>query len=445
MALAALGIRGLIEAPEVMAALSPHFAVSFLWHHGAVGFAVLSGVFLTLTGAEALYADMGHVGRGPIRIGWFGAVFPALLLQYFGQGALLLRNPEAIANPFFFLTPAWLLLPTVALATAATIIASQAMLTGAFSLSQQAIQLGLLPRMDIRYTSPEQIGQVYIPVVNWLMLVGTLALVVTFGASSNLASAYGIAVSGTMVITTIMITIVARRRWDWPVAGISALLGSFLVIDGGFFIANVLKIPQGGWLPVLLACLLILVMTTWSGGRHLVARHLWNKMPSLTSFIEQIRADGVARVNGWAVYMVSAPEYAPPALLQNVRHNKVVHEDLVFLTVMTVRVPSLPVAEQIHVEILGTHVFRITVRHGFMQPPDIPKVLPNCAAVGVSIPLAEATFFLSRINALATPRPGMAIWRERLFMFLEKISQRASSYFHLPADQVVEIGIVVEI
>lgn len=443
--LAALGARGLLQAPEVMVALNPHFALSFLWHHGMVGFAVLSGVFLTLTGAEALYADMGHVGRRPIRIGWYGLVFPALLLQYFGQGALLLQQPEAVANPFYLLAPNWLLWPLVVLATAATIIASQAMLTGAFSLSQQAIRLGYLPRMDIRYTASDQIGQVYIPVVNWLMLVGTLTLVVTFGASSNLAGAYGIAVSGTMVITTIMIAVVAHRRWEWSIGRVVLLFGSFMIIDSIFFVANFLKIPQGGWVSLALACLLLILMSTWSGGRHLVAHHLWNKMPSLGSFIEQMQADRVARVPGWAIYMVSAPEFVPPALIQNVRHNKAVHEELLFLTVHTVRVPTLPLAEQTHLEVLNEHVFRLTVRHGFMQTPDIPNVLPSCAAAGVSIPLNDTTYFLSRINALATSQPGMALWRERLFIFLEKISQRASSYFHLPTDQVVEIGIVVEI
>ena len=445
LVLAWLGLRSLLRAPEVLAALDPHLAVMFLWHHGTVGFAVLSGVFLTLTGAEALYADMGHVGRGPIRFGWFGLVFPALLLQYFGQGALLLNQPEAVSNPFYLLAPPGLLWPMVVLATAATIIASQAMLTGAFSLSQQAIRLGYLPRMDIRYTASDQIGQVYIPVVNWLMLVGTLGLVVTFGASSNLAGAYGIAVSGTMVITTVMIAIVARRRWNWSMVRVTLLCGSFMMIDGGFFIANILKIPQGGWVSLGLASLLLILMSTWSGGRHLVAHHLWSRMPSLHSFIENLQTDRMTRVPGWAIYMVSAPEFAPPALVQNVRHNKAVHEDLLFLTVHTVRVPSLPLAEQVQLETLKDHVYRLTVRHGFMQTPDIPHVLPACAAAGVSIPLNDTTFFLSRINALATPRPGMALWRERVFIFLEKISQRASSYFRLPADQVVEIGIVVEI
>ncbi len=444
-ALAALGLHGLVQAPEVIASLDPHFAVAFLWHHGTVGFAVLSGVFLTLTGAEALYADMGHVGRGPIRIGWYGIVFPALALQYFGQGALLLKHPEAVSNPFYLLAPSWLLWPLVVLATAATIIASQAMLTGAFSLSQQAIRLGYLPRMAIRYTASHHIGQVYVPVVNWLMLVGTLGLVVTFAASSKLAAAYGIAVSGTMVITTILIAIVTRRRWEWSKKKVALVFGSFMIVDSVFFVANVLKIPQGGWVSLGLACLLLTLMSTWSGGRQLVARYFWNKMPSLSAFLEKIQAERVARVPGWAIYMVSVPELAPPALMQNVRHFRVVHQELLFLTVQTVRVPSLPLAEQVHLETLGEHVFRLTVRHGFMQIPDIPKVLPACAASGVTIPLDDATYFLSRITALATPLPGMALWRERLFMFLEKISQRASSYFHLPADQVVEIGIVVEI
>jgi KUP system potassium uptake protein len=445
LTLAGLGVRGLLEAPDVMAALNPFHAIEFLWHHGMIGFAVLGGVFLTLTGAEALYADMGHVGRAPIRVGWYGVVFPALLLQYLGQGALLLKHPDAVANPFYHLAPAGLLWPLVVLATAATIIASQAMLTGAFSLSQQAIQLGYLPRMDIRHTSSAQIGQVYLPVVNWLMFLGTVGLVVLFGTSTKLAAAYGIAVSGTMIITTIMIAVVAHRRWGWSPTSVAVLLGTFLLIDTTFLAANAVKIPQGGWLPLVLASLLLILMTTWSGGRLLVSRHLWSKMPSLRSFIEEIQAKGVPVVPGGAIYLISAPEFAPPALVQNVRHNKIVHRDLVFLTAQTVRVPQIPLAEQVRAEKITEHIFRVTVRHGFMQVPDIPKILPSCAAAGVSVPLDDVTFFLSRVNALATPRPGMAIWRERLFMFLEKISQRASSYFRLPPERVVEIGIVVEI
>ncbi len=443
--LAVLGVRSATQTPEVFTAFSPHHAVQFLRAHPTQGFAVLGSVFLVVTGAEALYADMGHFGRGPIRLGWYSVVLPSLVLQYLGQGALLVRQPDAIANPFYLLAPGWLLLPLVVLATMATIIASQAMLSGAFSLTQQAIQLGYLPRMNIRYTSASQIGQIYVPAVNVLMLIGTISLVLFFHTSSNLAAAYGIAVAGTMVISTLLIFVVVRRqwKWSWPLAAL--VTGFFLTLDLSFFSANALKIPHGGWLPLVFGTGLFLVMGTWNGGRRLVAKHLWSKMPQLTAYLKEVLAQPLTRVHGTAVYLTQFTDLTPPSFVQNVRHNKVLHEELVFLTTTTVRVPIVTGSHHVRIEPLAPGVRRVVVHYGFMETPDITRLLATCRSQGLEVDLEGATFFLSRVNSLATPKPGMALWRERLFVFLSRNSQRASSFFHIPAEQVVEIGVVVEI
>ncbi len=445
LTLAALGTKSAVQTPDVFAAVSPHHAVQFLLDHPAQGFAVLGSVFLVLTGAEALYADMGHFGKAPIRLGWYSLVLPSLVLQYLGQGALLVRQPEAITNPFYFLAPGWSLLPLVMLATMATIIASQAMLSGAFSLTHQAIQLGYLPRMDIRYTSASQIGQIYVPAMNVFMLIGTVGLVVLFGTSSNLAAAYGIAVAGTMVTTTLLIFIVARRQWKWGWPAVVLITGFFLVIDLSFFGANVLKIPHGGWLPLALGAGLFLLMTTWHGGRRLIAKHLWSKMPQLTAYLKEVLGQPLTRVPGTAVYLTQFPDLTPPSLVQNVRHNKVLHEQLVFLTTTTARVPTVTGSHHVRIEPLAKDVRLVVVQYGFMETPNITRLLTACRTQGLDLDFHHATFFLSRVNSLATPKPGMALWRERLFIFLSRNSQLASSFFHIPAEQVVEIGVVVEI
>ncbi|MFO0697870.1 MAG: potassium transporter Kup [Nitrospira sp.] len=445
LTLAILGIRSAVQTPEVFAAFSPHHAAQFLLDHPTQGFAVLGSVFLVLTGAEALYADMGHFGKAPIRVGWYSVVLPSLVLQYLGQGALLVRQPDAVANPFYLLAPGWLLLPLVVLATMATIIASQAMLSGAFSLTQQAIQLGYLPRMDIRYTSASQMGQIYVPTVNILMLIGTISLVLFFNTSSNLAAAYGIAVAGTMVISTLLIFVVARRqwKWSWPLAAL--VTGFFLTVDLSFFGANALKIPHGGWLPLTFGAGLFLLMATWNGGRRLVAKHLWSKMPQLTAYMKEVLVQPLTRVPGTAVYLTQFPDLTPPSFVQNVRHNKVLHEQLVFLTTTTARVPTVTGGHHVRIESLAPGVRRVVVQYGFMETPDITRLLAACRSQGLEVDLDGATFFLSRVNSLATPKPGMALWRERLFVFLSRNSQRASSFFHIPAEQVVEIGVMVEI
>ncbi|MDH4155057.1 MAG: potassium transporter Kup [Nitrospira sp.] len=443
--LAVLGIRSAVQTPEVFTAFSPHHAAQFLLAHPTQGFAVLGSVFLVLTGAEALYADMGHFGKGPIRLGWYSVVLPSLVLQYLGQGALLVRQPDAVTNPFYLLAPGWFLLPLVVLATLATVIASQAMLSGAFSLTQQAIQLGYLPRMAIRYTSASQIGQIYVPAMNVMMLIGTIGLVLFFQTSSHLAAAYGIAVAGTMVISTLLVFVVARRqwKWSWPLAGL--VTGLFLTLDLSFFGANALKIPHGGWLPLVLGAGLFLLMATWNGGRRLVAKHLWSKMPQLTTYLKEVLAQPLPRISGTAVYLTQFPDLTPPSFVQNVRHNKVLHEQLVFLTTTTARVPIVTGSHHVRIDPLAPGVRRVVVQYGFMETPDITRLLAACRAQGLEVDLAGATFFLSRVNSIATPKPGMALWRERLFVFLSRNSQRASSFFHIPAEQVVEIGVVVEI
>jgi KUP system potassium uptake protein len=443
--LAVLGVRSVIQSPRILESFSPLYGIRLLVEHPGQGFVVLGSVFLALTGAEALYADMGHFGRGPIRLSWYTIVLPSLLLQYLGQGALLLREPDAVANPFYLLAPSWLIYPLVGLATIATVIASQALLSGAFSLTQQAIHLGYLPRMGIQHTSAVHIGQIYVPVVNWSLFIGTISLVLLFGSSTNLAAAYGIAVSGTMVMTTLLLYVIARHAWHWPVLVAGTVTGTFLLIDLGFFSANVLKIWQGGWLPLVLGLALFTLMTTWSGGRALVTNYLHLTMPPLAQFLTDLLARHPVRVPGHAVFLTQSHEITPPAFLQNVRHNTVLHELVVFLTIVTARVPLVPRAQQLDIGQFAPGIYRVTMRHGFMEMPEIPVLLLQCHEQGVPVNLQDATFFLSRINSLATPKPGMALWREHLFVFLSRNSRRTSSFLGIPSEQAVEIGVVVDI
>ena len=440
-----LGLLSVAKSPDIWHALNPALGIQFLAHQPGQGFLVLGSVFLALTGAEALYVDMGHFGKGPIRLGWYTVVLPCLLLQYFGQGALLMREPEAVANPFYLLAPSWFLFPLVALATAATVIASQAMLSGAFSLTQQAVHLGFLPRMVIRHTSPAQIGQIYVPVLNWFLFAGAITLVLLFQSSSNLAAAYGIAVSGTMVITTVLMYVVARECWHWSRPAAALVCGAFLLVDVTFLSANVLKIMQGGWLPLAVGVMLFTLMSTWNQGRALVSRYLWRRMPPLQPFLAQVLASRPVRVPGCAVFTSPSPDVTPPAFVQNFQHNRVLHERVIFLTVMTERVPSVAPADQINLELLKPDIHRLTLRHGFMQTPDIPAALALCRGHGLVLPLKDTTFFMSRVTSLATPKPGMALWREHLFVFLARNSRLASTYFKIPSEHVVEIGVVVDI
>jgi KUP system potassium uptake protein len=401
-------------------------------------------VFLAVTGAEALYADMGHFGKQPIRLAWFILVLPALLLNYFGQGALLLQNAKAAEQPFFLLAPSWALLPLVGLATMAAIIASQALISGAFSLTRQAIQLGYSPRLDIDHTSSEEMGQVYVPQVNWGLMVATIVIVIGFQSSGALAAAYGIAISMTIVITAVLLHVVATERWKWPLPVALMLTGSFLAIDLAFFGSNLLKFLQGGWLPLLIAWFLFTLMTTWKSGRRILADRLTARAIPLEDFMAAVDAHPPARVPGTAVFMTAQPQGTPPALAHNLRHNKVLHDHVVVLTVRTQPAPYVPYDDQVEVQPLGKGVYNVIVRYGFMQDPHVPDALRIAREKGAHMDEDDVTYFLGRETIIVSKRPGMAMWREKLFVLMARNAVRATAFFRLPAERVVELGVQVE-
>ncbi len=443
--LAALGLYRLVDEPAVLAAVNPGHAVRFLAGEPWLGFLALGAVFLVVTGSEALYADMGHFGRGPIRLGWFGLVFPALLVHYFGQGGLLLAEPSAIDNPFYRMPPEWAVLPLVVLATLATVIASQALITGAYSLTVQATQLGYLPRVDVDHTSTREFGQVYVPSVNWALMVACVTLVFAFGSSSNLAGAYGVAVTSTMVITSALLYVVMRERWGWsrPVAG--AVTAAFLLVDVAFFAANALKIPAGGWFPLVVGLAVFTVMTTWRHGRELVAARLHRGELSIERFIGSIARHPQARVPGTAVYLFPEPGATPPALLANLRHNEVLHETIVLVAVRTEHVPRVPPARRATVHDLGDEFFQVVLHFGFLEEADVPTALANTVRRGFGFDPADATYFLGRETVLPAPGGGMTRWREHLFSLLHRNAVGAARYFRLPPGQVFEVGSQVEV
>jgi KUP system potassium uptake protein len=443
--IAALGIISLVRQPVVLTAIDPRHAVSFFREHGWHGFAVLGAVFLVVTGGEALYADMGHFGKRPIRFAWFVLVLPALLLNYFGQGALLLSNPQAAEQPFFLLAPSWALVPLVVIATAAAIIASQALISGAFSLTQQAIQLGYSPRLAIEHTSHQEIGQVYVPQVNWALMLSTILIVIGFGSSSALAAAYGIAVTLTMVITAVLLQVVATERWGWPRALAFTVTGLFLTIDLAFFGANALKITHGGWLPLVIGTLLFTLMTTWKRGRELVAARLTARAMPLEEFLTEVAEANPARVPGTAVFMTAQPRGTPAALAHNLRFNKVLHEHVVTLLVSTLPVPHVPADQRATVRPLGLGVFDVVARYGFMEDPNVPEALVRAYEQGLELDEDDVTYFLGRETLIVTKTPGMAIWREKLFVLMARNAVRAPTFFKLPPERVVEIGVQVEI
>jgi KUP system potassium uptake protein len=443
--IAVLGIVWLAREPVVLTAIDPRHAVSFFREHGWHGFAVLGAVFLVVTGGEALYADMGHFGKRPIRVAWFVLVLPALLLNYFGQGALLLTNPAAAEQPFFLLAPSWALLPLVGLATAAAIIASQALISGAFSLTQQAIQLGYCPRLDIEHTSHSEMGQVYVPQVNWALMVSTIAIVIGFGSSTALAAAYGIAVTLTMVITAVLLQVVATERWKWSPAVAYTVTGIFLTIDLAFFGANVLKITHGGWLPLVIGGLLFTLMTTWKTGRQVVAARLTARALPIEDFLLRVVETRPARVPGTAVFMTAQPRGTPPALAHNLRYNKVLHDHVITLMVTTQPVPHVPPNQQVTVRDLGHGVFDIAVRYGFMEDPNVPEAIARARAQGAELDEDDVTYFLGRETLIVTKNPGMAMWRERLFVLMARNAVRATTFFRLPPERVVELGVQVEL
>ncbi|MBV9630059.1 MAG: potassium transporter Kup [Xanthobacteraceae bacterium] len=444
LALALAGLMQIIQAPNVLAALNPLHALAFFGHHGMPGFFVLGSVFLALTGAEALYADMGHFGRLPIRVDWFAIVLPALVLNYFGQGALILAHPDATDSPFYRLYPDWLLYPTTLLATAATVIASQAVISGAFSLSQQAMQLSLLPRLDIHQTSEEAIGQVYVPQINWLLAICVIGLVLGFQSSGALAAAYGIAVVITMLVTTCLLAVVARRVWGWSIVLTCAVIGLFLLIDLAFFAANIIKIPQGGWFPLLAGAVVFTIMSTWRRGRQIILERMSDENKPLQRFIAELDAATLPRVKGTAVYLAARRDTVPYAMTDNLRHNKVLHERVFLLTVVTERAPHVPEAERITVTELGRGITRMIVRFGFAERPALPPVLSR-ARERIGLDLSEASFFLGRETPVPGVHPPLARWRERLFAFMTRNAVSATDYFQIPPKRVVELGTQVEL
>jgi KUP system potassium uptake protein len=443
--IAGAGAWQVAQNPGVLAAFNPVHGVGFLLSHGYIGLLTLGAVFLVVTGAEALYADLGHFGRGPIQMAWLTVALPALTINYLGQGALLLADPTAIENPFFRLYPEWALLPMVGLATAATVIASQAVITGAYSLTRQAIQLGLLPRLEIRHTSEAQFGQIYIPRVNTLLLIGVLLLVVQFRSSGALASAYGIAVTGTMVVTAIMALIVVWKSWKWPLWGAAALMVPFLLIDLTFLSANLLKVFQGGWVPLMIGAMVMVVMLTWRKGARILTVKTRRLETPIDSLIESLEKHQPHKVQGTAVFLTADSDSAPTALLHSLKHYKVLHEQNVVLTIITESMPRVAHVDRVSIAPLGTLFTRVIIRFGFMETPNIPKALAIARKQGLSFDIMSTSFFLSRRSVRQDTRSGMPVWQDRLFIILARNADDASSYFQLPTDRVVEIGTQVTV
>ena len=445
VAIAAGGIWHVGQNLRVLLAFNPWYGVNFLLHHGIIGFYTLGAVFLVVTGAEALYADLGHFGRGPIRAAWLVVVLPALLINYLGQGALVLANPKSVENPFFLLFPDWALLPMVLLATVATVIASQAVITGAYSLTRQAIQLGLLPRFEIRHTSEALFGQIYMPRVNTLLLIGVLLLVALFRSSSALASAYGIAVTGTMVVTAIMAIIVIRRVWQWPWAGALALMLPFVFIDFTFLTANLLKIFEGGWVPLALGTIVMTIMYTWRRGSRMLFEKTRRLETPLESLVKSLEKKPPARVPGTAVFLTSDPVSAPTALLHSLKHYKVLHEKNVILTIETADTPRIDLSERVRIEPVGKTFSRVVLRFGFMETPNVPKALGIARKLGWQFDIMSTSFFLSRRSLKPAADSGMPRWQDRLFIGLTRVANDATDYYQIPTGRVVEVGTQVTI
>ena len=439
--LAGLGAWHVIQQPGVLRAVSPLYAVRFFGQHGFGGFLVLGAVFLVITGGEALYADLGHFGRRPIRVAWFALVLPALLLNYFGQGALIISDPATAANPFFHMAPPAALYALVAIATVATVIASQALISGAYSLTMQAVQLGYLPRLSIEHTSVTHMGQIYVPAVNWLLMLACIGLVLGFGSSGNLAAAYGVAVTGTMAVTTLLFLVFARERWHWPLPKVVAIGAVLLAIDLSFLSANLLKVPHGGWFPLLVGGVLFVVLTTWQEGRHSLSEQLAARRIPPRLFLGDILGDSPVRVPGTAVYMSSSPDSIPPALLHNLKHNRVLHQRVVFLSVVTERVPYVAAEQRAVTERLGAGVYQMQLHYGFMDDIDVPAALRSHAFDDVAFPPLETTYFLGRESIVANRRRGLlGRWRLGLFRLMARNARDAALYFCLPPNRVVELG-----
>jgi KUP system potassium uptake protein len=443
--IAVLGLNSILQNPAVVGAVLPTHAIRFFAEDPRRGLLVLGAVFLVVTGGEALYADLGHFGHSAIQLAWFTIPLPALMLNYFGQGALLLTHPEAAANPFYLLAPTQALYFLIPLATAAAIIASQAVISGAFSLTRQAVQLGYIPRMEIEHTSSREIGQIYVPAVNKMLAIMTIALVFGFQTSSNLAGAYGVALSTLMALTTVMFYVMSREVWGWSFLKAASVSGLFLIVDLTFLTANALKIWHGGWVPLVIAVGLYFIMTTWKHGREILSRRIAEQSLPVKMLLAEIAAEPPIRVPGTAVFLYGSADGTPPALVLNLTHNKVLHEKIVFLTMVTMDVPHVTSDQRVTVTRSGKGFHRVTARYGFMQDPDINEVLSACKASNLDIPMQGTTFFLGRETLIASDRPGMAIWRERLFAFMSRNALRATAFFKIPPNQVFEIGSYVEL
>jgi KUP system potassium uptake protein len=440
--LGTLGAISIAHSPHVLLALNPLYAYQFLTTDPHLAFLTLGSVVLAVTGGEALYTDMGHFGKSPIRLTWFSFVLPALVLNYFGQGALLLQNPQAIENPFYLLAPAWALIPMVLLATAATVIASQAVISGAFSVANQSVQMGFLPRMEIRQTSDKAHGQIYVPLTNWTLYLAVVYLVLTLQNSSNLAAAYGIAVTGTMMIDTILIAFVLVA-WRWSPVLLIPLLGTFFLVDFAYFAANALKIPQGGWFPLGVAAISFTVLTTWKQGRKLLFEEIARRSVPVKMFVDS--ANSIHRVEGTAVFLAGINEGAPAALLHNLKHNQVLHTRNILLTVIVEDKPYVTAGNRLLIDELGNEFYRVRVFYGFMDTPDVPAALEQCGKLGLSFDMMNTSFFTSRALIVSAAHPGMMKWRERLFISLSKNAMNAADYFKIPTNRVVEMGTRVEI
>jgi KUP system potassium uptake protein len=439
IAIAVLGIAGIAQEPAILAALSPHHAIAFFLQNGWHGFVVLGAVFLVVTGGEALYADIGHFGIQPIRLVWFALVLPALVLNYLGQGALLLREPAA-AHPFFSLAPGWALYPLIALATAAAVIASQALITGAFSLTMQAVQLGYSPRLTIRHTSPSACGQIYLPLVNWALMLSCIALVLGFRSSSNLAAAYGVSITSTMLITTLLFYVIARWQWGWTPWVAASVTGVFLVIDLAFLTSNFAKILHGGWFPLLVAAVIFALFSTWARGRAALAARIHEHALPLGMLLDQIRSHPPHRVSGTAFFMSGNPSGAPAALLHNLKHNQVLHERVVLLNVRTDETPHVSPDERLSIDSLDLGFWRMTLRFGFMDEPDVPAALARVSTPEFDFDPMRSSFFLGRETILVSSRSGLTRWRETLFAWMSQNARDATSFFRLPPNRVVELG-----
>ena len=445
-----LGLRGVAAHPDILVAISPTYAIAFLARGGLPGYLVLGSVVLVITGGEALYADMGHFGKRPIRVAWFGLVMPALVLNYFGQGALVLYDPAAARNPFYLLAPEWAVYPMIGIATAAAIVASQALISGAFSLTHQAVQLGYSPRVTIRHTSRTEIGQIYVPEVNWVLGAACVALILEFQTSSNLAAAYGVAVTGTMATTTVLFHNVMRELWRWPFARAWALTSAFIVVDLAFFGANLAKIEQGGWFPIAAAAAGFALMSTWKAGRNALAVQLRDAGLPLKMFMDDISRKRPQRVPGTAVFMTSNQDAAPPVLLHHLKHNKILHERVLLVSITTEEIPAVPEMERVTSRDLGSGFYQVIARYGFMETPDVPKLLESLPQrPPPNVPLAlkpmETTFYLGRETLLPTGPSRLARWRKRLFIIMARNAVTATKYYGLPPNRVVEMGAQIQL